>query len=86
MRNPFKRQPRPADKPTLRERMAATREKFGRTLRVHRALNDPTTTTEPAPNRAALVNYATFLAWERNRVCAELYPHLGARPPGSCSP
>nr|WP_137830868.1 hypothetical protein [Methylobacterium sp. L1A1] len=35
----------------------------------------------PAPlvDRAALVNYATFLAWERNRVCAELYPHLGTK-------
>lgn len=82
MRNPFKRQSRPADKPTLRERIDATREKFGRTLRVHRALNAPARAAEPAPDRAALVNYATFLAWERNRVCAELYPHLGTKAVG----
>ena len=36
----------------------------------------------PVIDRAALVNYATFLAWERNRVCAELYPHLGTRAAG----
>ena len=35
---------------------------------------------EPEPvDRAALVNYATFLALERERVCAELYPHMGTQ-------
>lgn len=80
MRNPLRNLvTRQADKPTLRERFAATREKYGRTLRVHRALNAPAAEAPPAVDRAALVNYATFLAWERNRVCAELYPHLGTK-------
>lgn len=85
MRNPFKRQPRPTDKPTLRERMAATREKFGRARKavaVARIMLAPEPQPEPPVDRAALLNYATFLAWERNRVCAELYPHLGTRAAG----
>ena len=80
MRNPLRSLvTRSADKPSLRERFAATREKYGRTLRVHRALNAPKAEAPPSIDRAALVNYATFLAWERNRVCAELYPHLGTK-------
>lgn len=30
-------------------------------------------------DRAALVNYATFLHCERRAVCAELYPHMGVK-------
>ncbi|MFJ7441268.1 hypothetical protein ACIQW5_26900 [Methylorubrum thiocyanatum] len=44
-------------------------------------MNAPTVEA-PSVDRAALVNYATFLAWERNRVCAELYPHLGTKAAG----
>lgn len=80
MRNPLRNLvARQTDQPTLRERFKATREKYARTLRAHRALNAPEPEALPAGDRAALVNYATFLAWERNRVCAELYPHLGTR-------
>ncbi|GJE57350.1 hypothetical protein [Methylobacterium thuringiense] len=87
MHNPLQRLARP-DQPKrlLRERLAgakgklvAVREKYGRTLRVHRALNAPLPLPAPAIDRAALVNYATFLALERDRVCAELYPHMGAK-------
>lgn len=83
MRNPLRNLvARPTNKPTLRERFAATREKYGRTLRAHRVPKDPAPTEAPAVERAALVNYATFLAWERNRICAELYPHLGTKAAG----
>lgn len=87
MRNPLKRlahhdQP----KRPLRERLAgaktklvAVREKYGRTLRVHRALNAPLPLPAPAVDRAALVNYATFLWHEHRAVCGELYPHMGHR-------
>ncbi|GJE57326.1 hypothetical protein [Methylobacterium thuringiense] len=87
MRNPLKRLARP-DQPKrlLRERLAgaktklvAVREKYGRTLRVHRALNAPLPIPAPAVDRAALVNYATFLWHEHRAVCGELYPHLGHR-------
>lgn len=87
MRNPLKRLARPDQaKRPLRERLAgaktklvAVREKYGRTLRVHRALNAPLPIPAPAVDRVALVNYATFLALERDRVCAELYPHMGVK-------
>lgn len=66
-----------APRQTLRERFAATREKYARTLKVHRALNAPPK-SEPI-DRIALVNYATWLFFERQRLCHELYPHLGSK-------
>ncbi|UHC20460.1 hypothetical protein LRS73_35605 (plasmid) [Methylobacterium currus] len=62
---------------TLRERFAATREKYARTLKANRALSS---SPKPTPiDRVALVNYATWLYLERQLVCAELYPHMGSR-------
>ena len=55
MRNPLRSLvARPANKPTLRERFAATREKYGRTLRVHRAVNAPTVEAPSAVERPAV--------------------------------
>ncbi|MDP4026845.1 hypothetical protein Q8W71_30055 [Methylobacterium sp. NEAU 140] len=79
----LRRDPEP---PSLKERaaslkagLAATREKYARTLRVHRALNDPLPPKPEPVDRVALVNYATWLFMERRLVCDELYPHMGGR-------
>ena len=77
MRNPLKRRPRDETKPTLRERFTTTKEKYARTLRVHRALNDALPEAPPAVDRVALVNYASWLFMERRMICRELYPHMG---------
>lgn len=77
MRNLLKRRPRDAAKPTLRERLTATKAKFGKVLVARRALNGPLPSAAPAPDRTALVCYATWLDLERRRVCRDLYPHLG---------
>jgi hypothetical protein len=78
MRNPFALLAKRDDaKPSLRERLVATKEKYGRTLRADRALKPPA--LEPAVNRTALMNYATWLSFKRVRVCSELYPHMGVK-------
>lgn len=82
MRNPLARLVhRDPAKPTLRERLTATKAKARQVLAVNRALLKvhPLPAPPPAVDRVALVNYATWLAFERDRVCAELYPHMGAR-------
>ena len=71
MRNPLKRLARrdPQTKVPLRERLAQAKGRLaaGRAKEAR------------AVDRVALTNYATFLAWERFRVCAELYPHMGRK-------
>lgn len=86
MRNPLKRLAR-RDQPRIplrdrlgaaKARLAAMKAKAATMGRVNRALlRQPVPASAQAVDRAALVNYATFLALERERVCAELYPHLG---------
>ncbi|KQO49961.1 hypothetical protein [Methylobacterium sp. Leaf85] len=80
MRNPLARLVhRDPAKPTLRERLTATKAKARTVIAVSRILMKPETKAAPAVEKAALVNYSTWLAFERERVCAELYPHLGAK-------
>lgn len=80
MRNPLARLVhRDPAKPTLRERLTATKARAKQVIAVSRVLMKPETKPTPAVDRAALVNYSTWLAFERERVCAELYPHLGAK-------
>lgn len=84
MRNPLaliRRQP-DAARPTLKARAAALRATAAKVLRRPAAVAEPAT-TEPTPaapvDRVALVNYATWLHFERKRVCTELYPHQGVQ-------
>lgn len=79
MRNPFKRaaQTDPA-RPTLRERLNATKAKAKRVLAVNAIIADRPSST-PAVDRVALVNYASWLYMEHRMVCRELYPHMGER-------
>jgi len=80
MRNPFKRAARlEIARPTLRERLAATKAKAKQVLAVNAVILKSPPAPAPSTDRAALVNYATFLAFERDRVCAELYPHMGGK-------
>ncbi|GJE29550.1 hypothetical protein [Methylobacterium organophilum] len=61
MRNPLKRlASREPGKPSLRERMAATREKFAQHLRVHRALRAPG--PEAKPGGSSLPHTVTDIA------------------------
>ena len=71
MRNPLKRLARrdPQPKVPLRERLAQAKGRLAAGKE----------SEAPAVDRVALTNYATFLAWERFRVCAELYPHMGRK-------
>lgn len=80
MRNPLARlATRDASKPTLRERLTATKAQAKQVIAVSRVLMRPEPKAAPAVEKAALVNYSTWLAFERERVCAELYPHLGTK-------
>lgn len=87
MRNPLKRLARrdPQPKVPLRERLAqakgrlaAGKAKAAQLVAANRMMLAPPKPS-PAVDRVALTNYATFLAWERFRVCAELYPHMGRK-------
>lgn len=79
MRNPFKRVAAPETaRPTLRERLSATKAKARQVLAVN-AVIARKPSPAPAVDRIALVNYASWLCMERRMVCMELYPHMGER-------
>ena len=77
---------RDPDAPSLRERLASataslaeTKVRAGTAAKVAGVLMKPPE-PEPEPvDRVALVNYATWLHFERTRVCNELYPHMGGK-------
>ena len=77
---------RDPEKPSLRERLAATadrlsatKDRAGKAAKVARIMmKPPEPEPEPVP-RTTLVNYASWLFMERRLVCAELYPHLGTK-------
>ena len=79
MLNLLRRQQTDTPKPTLRERIAATKGRAGRAAAAARIiLKKPKSEPAPAP-RDALITYATWLAVERRLVCRELYPHVGSK-------
>ncbi|MCC0808870.1 hypothetical protein FPV16_22150 [Methylobacterium sp. W2] len=80
MRNPLARLVyRDPAKSTLRERLTATKAKARTVIAVSRILMKPEPKAAPAIEKAAMVNYSTWLAFESERVCVELYPHLGTK-------
>ncbi|MCJ2043785.1 hypothetical protein MKK58_04435 [Methylobacterium sp. J-078] len=78
MCNPFARlAKRDAPRPSLRERLTATKARAKMAFAVSRVIAKGPPATVPAVDRIALVNYASWLHMERRLVCAELYPHRG---------
>jgi len=83
MRNPFKRAAKPETaRPTLRERLNATKARAKQVIAANAVILKGPPALAPAVDRTALINYATWLHFERYRVCGELYPHLGTKAVG----
>lgn len=78
MRNPFAHlAKRDAARPSLRERLTATKASAKMAFAVSRVIAKGPPAPAPEVDRIALVNYASWLHMERRLVCVELYPHRG---------